>query len=179
MEGARNIQQYVARCAVLYAKDREKLKRRLDALEEALTYCVKCGNNFYNSKPELSGECKFCGIYLTCQHCPVEPKVCHMCGEKNMCGKCVQECHCDLFVCPKCNPPGECCFYCFRLGGLRCVPCSKRPFSKRVLANGYTVPFCDDHEKWRPEERYENTEVELMLKFFGIMHKLEKRAKVE
>lgn len=176
--GARNIQQYVARCAVLYAKDREKLKRRLDALEEALTYCIKCGHNFYLEKPSLSGECNYCGIYLACQYCSTERKVCHMCGEANICANCLQYCSCELVVCPKCSPTGECCFYCFRSLGARYVPCSKRPFSRRVLANGYSVPLCDYHSAWR-EERYENTEVELMLKFFGIIHKLEKRAKVE
>ncbi len=175
---ASNIQEFVVEKVIGYveASDEEKnrLKRRIEALYAEMS-CVFCGFSSSFNPLEVQGECKICSIYLNCQNCKSHAVKCQSC-EEEICIPCAMKCSCcNVKVCLKCNR-GLFCFGCYKGSVQRKVGCNLHPLKEVTLSNGYRVPSCEECIRWLPGSNFSNDQV---LKFYGLIHRLEKKAKIQ
>lgn len=191
---AKNIENYVAKAALVYAYAREEeintLKRKLELTVESISQCRCCTTRYHQddwgTEPIILGEeCRFCGKYMSCQNCL--PETCSIC-KKPVCPDCCAPCNgCEEedelnfhHICLSCSG-GTFCFGCHLNGDGCTVSCPKHPFQVVCLSNGYNVPACLLCRMWLPG----SNEIEAclasqgrdMIEFYGMLHRAQKKAK--
>lgn len=153
-----NIEQYVGKVAVLYAKSREKKIRKLEQevallkqlktqYEKLIDRCNECGER----DPTLSGTCSICYRYTHCNICT--PWICSMCNAE-ICQKCERQCvgkknnnpdvtveTCEKSICERCGIDNFC-IGCEKsnIGSQRA--CKDHPLTKYEILPGRFLPAC-------------------------------------
>lgn len=180
VEGVHNIEQYVGKLAILYAKSREtkirKLEQRVAILEDLkkdyerlMTVCWECDEE----SEEFFGSCSSCAQYTHCSKCVSWS--CAVCNEE-MCGLCAAPCinyderTCQAEICEKCSIDNFC-IGCIVKDGVSNRGCKEHHFQKYEILPGRFMPSCDSCFK-EPQipleemlEKFEKKNEELKRKF--------------
>lgn len=165
-----NIEQYVGKVAVLYAKSREKKIRKLEQevallkelkkdYEKKLNRCDEC----WEDGVVLSGTCQVCYRYTQCSKC--HPWICNICNEE-MCCKCMIRCSLsDELICKRCSIDNFCI-------GCACAGCKKHPLQTYEILPGRFLPACAIcMESWKADslekllEKFEEKNNQMKQKF--------------
>lgn len=171
-----NIEQYVGKVAILYAKSREKKIRKLEQevallkelkkdYEKQIKRCDECGEDGV----DVTGTCEVCFRYTKCDKCP--PWWCDTC-KAEICGDCENQCigngeQCSASVCDRCAVDNFC---------IGCTEadrgCKKHPLQTYEILPGRFLPACAIcMESWKADslekllEKFEEKNNQMKQKF--------------
>ncbi len=178
--GPDNIQEYVWKHALVYAKDRDveikRLKYAIKELQRELKSCRRCGivDPIF---PEDATACHVCGCYTSCSREGCVPFVCSLCGAE-CCWDCAYPCNEPLghLVCILCSGTQQCyCCYLFKREVI--VGCATHPLQQVEMPEIGKVFACAKHATpngWGEVEPHIDKALRLTAYYSSIQHMQER-----